>query len=101
MEDIPSGFVDGRQFAYEVPGASRRTFEFVDVRNIDELVGAVTTRGRTFWVNQFSCIWPAEGYGWVEHTNAYDVFLKGRGQQRRAAETAPDSEPEERQQYRF
>ena len=96
IEDIPTGYVVDHQFAYEVPRA-RRTFDFVDVRHIDELVGAIVTRDRTFWVNQFSCFWPSgtQGrYGYVEHTDGRDVFLKGRGlnRHRQPGEEEADSE---------
>ena len=81
VEDLQSGYVSYCGFAYHVPD-KRPTFDFVDLRNIDELVGAIVTRGRTFWVNQMSCFWPQQGYGYVENTDRSDVFLKGRGLRR-------------------
>ena len=101
VEDLPTGYVNEYNLAYEVP-KRRSTFDYVDVRNIDEIVGSITTRERRFWINEFSCFWPAldEGYGYVEFTDGRDVFLKGRGLNRhRQPGAAPETEESESDDY--
>lgn len=98
MEHIPTGYVTDRAFAYEIPSTGKKkVYEFVDVRNIKEVVGAITTRGRSFWIHQISCFWPKTDYGYDEYTKSNDVYLKGRGlrKHRQPGNTSTPLESEE------
>jgi hypothetical protein len=53
--------VRGRKLVYQAKLGARH---FLDIHNIQELVGIVKTRGLSFFVGKKSCFWPKKGFSY-------------------------------------
>jgi hypothetical protein len=52
---------------------------FVELTDIQELVGVIKSRGKDFLVSRSSCFWPKKNFYWREHVDNKDLFDDASG----------------------
>lgn len=71
MQRVDVGRVRKRKLVFKIRDGSK---EFINLDDIQELVGRINSRGKEFFVSKTSCFWPKKGFEWKEAISNDDPF---------------------------
>lgn len=71
VQRIEVGRIRKRKLVYKIKDSTK---EFVDLMDVQELVGSIESWGKRYLVSKTSCFWPKKGFQWSQIVANDDVF---------------------------
>lgn len=75
IQRLEVGRVRKLKLAYIINRQQRVLKEFVDLSDVQELIGCIKSRGKEFLVSRTSCFWPKKGFAWWEVIDNEALFI--------------------------
>lgn len=74
IQRVEVGRVRKLKLAYIINRQQRVLKKFVDLSDVQELIGCIKSRGKEFLVSRTSCFWPKKGFAWREIIDNETLF---------------------------